>query len=138
MYLSKLPRNLTGNQGYKLCAEFDKIYFVRTATNYLVIMPLHIWHNVWSVVLKDNDTSKIPSEELRYIQHDLGNETVSSLYTTRSVTSKKLPNVYKSCPKMISVEKLNILTPLQKLPKNVAYSGKIIATAGFEMLPKVQ
>ena len=39
---------------------------------------------------------------------------------------------------MISVEKLNILTPLPKLPKNVAYSGKIIVTAGFEMLPKVQ
>ena len=34
-----------------------------------------------------------------------------------SVTSKKLPNVYKSCPKMISLGKLKILTPLQKLPK---------------------
>ena len=31
-----------------------------------------------------------------------------------SVTSKKLPNVYKSCPKMISLEKLKILTPLWK------------------------
>ena len=29
------------------------------------------------------------------------------------VTSKKLPNVYKSCPKMISLEKLKILTPLK-------------------------
>ena len=36
-----------------------------------------------------------------------------------SVTSKKLPNVYKSFPKMISLKKLKILTPLQKLPKNV-------------------
>ena len=35
-----------------------------------------------------------------------------------SVTSKRLPNVYKSCPKMISLEKLRILTSLQKLPKN--------------------
>ena len=35
------------------------------------------------------------------------------------MTSKKLPNVYKSCPNMISLEKLKILTPLQKLPKNV-------------------
>ena len=34
-----------------------------------------------------------------------------------SATSKKLPNVYKSCPKMILLEKLKILTPLQKLPK---------------------
>ena len=34
-----------------------------------------------------------------------------------SVTSKKLPNVYKSSPKMISQEKWKILTTLQKLPK---------------------
>ena len=34
-----------------------------------------------------------------------------------SVTSKKSPNVHKSCPKMISLEKLKILTSLQKLPK---------------------
>ena len=32
-----------------------------------------------------------------------------------SVTSKKSPNVYKSCPKMISLEKLKFLTLLQKL-----------------------
>ena len=31
---------------------------------------------------------------------------------------KKLPNVYKSCPKMISLQKLKLLPPLQKLPKN--------------------
>ena len=35
-----------------------------------------------------------------------------------SVTIKKLPNVYKSCQKIISLEKWQILTPLQKLPKN--------------------
>ena len=34
---------------------------------------------------------------------------------------------------MISLEKLNILTPLQKLPKNVRDLG-----TGFEKLPKVQ
>ena len=55
-----------------------------------------------------------------------------------SVTSKKLPNVYKNCPKMISLDKLNILTPLQKLPKNVGNLGKLIAAKGFEKLPKVQ
>ena len=42
-----------------------------------------------------------------------------------SVTRKKSPNVYKSCPKMISLEKLMIMTPLQKLPKNVGDFGKI-------------
>ena len=36
---------------------------------------------------------------------------------------------------MISLEKLKILIPLQKLPKNVADLGKLI---GFEKLHKVQ
>ena len=54
-----------------------------------------------------------------------------------SVTSKKSPNVYKSCPKMSSLEKLKILTPLQKLPKNVGDLGKLIVATGFEKLPKV-
>ena len=44
----------------------------------------------------------------------------------------------KSCPEIISLEKLKILTPLQKLPKNVGYLGKLIVAKGFEKLPKVQ
>ena len=55
-----------------------------------------------------------------------------------SVTSKNSPNVYKSCPKMISLEKFKILTPLQKLPKNVRDLGQLIVASGFEKLPKVQ
>ena len=39
---------------------------------------------------------------------------------------------------MISLEKLKILTPLQKMPKNVGDLGKLIMTKGFEKLPKVQ
>ena len=39
---------------------------------------------------------------------------------------------------MISLEKLKILTPLQKLPKNVGYLGKLIVAKGFEKLTKVQ
>ena len=54
-----------------------------------------------------------------------------------SVTRKKLPNVYKSCPNMISLEKCLILTPLQKLPKNVGDFGKVIVAKGFKNLPKV-
>ena len=53
-------------------------------------------------------------------------------------TSKKPPNIYKSCPKRISQEKLKILTPLQKLPKNVGDLCKLIVAKGFEKLPKVQ
>ena len=55
-----------------------------------------------------------------------------------SVTSKKSPNVIKSCPKMISLEKRKILTPLQNLPKNVSDLGKLIGAKGLEKLPKAQ
>ena len=39
---------------------------------------------------------------------------------------------------MISLDKLRILTPLQKLLKNVEDLGKIIVTKFFKKLPKVQ
>ena len=39
---------------------------------------------------------------------------------------------------MISLEKLNLLTPLQNLPKNVGDLGKLIVAKGFKKLPKVQ
>ena len=39
---------------------------------------------------------------------------------------------------MILLEKLQILTPLQKLRKNVGDLGKVIIDRGFEKLPKVQ
>ena len=39
---------------------------------------------------------------------------------------------------MISLEKCQILTPLQKLPKNVGYLGKLIAAKGFKKLPRVK
>ena len=39
---------------------------------------------------------------------------------------------------MISQEKLYILTPLQKLPKNEGNLGKLIVAKGFKKLPKVQ
>ena len=55
-----------------------------------------------------------------------------------SVTRKKSPNVYKSGPKMISLEKLQILSPLQKMPKNEGDLSKRIVATHFEKLPKVQ
>ena len=57
---------------------------------------------------------------------------------TLSVTRKKLLNVYKSGPKMISLEKLEILTSLQKVPKNVGDLGKLLVVKGYKKLPKVQ
>ena len=53
-----------------------------------------------------------------------------------SVTRKKSPNVYKSCPKMISLEKLKILTPFRKLPKNVGDLGKLFLPKALKSCPK--
>ena len=39
---------------------------------------------------------------------------------------------------MISLEKWQILTSIQKLPKNVGDLGKLIVTKGFKNFPKVQ
>ena len=39
---------------------------------------------------------------------------------------------------MISLEKLKIITPLQKLPKNVGDLGKLIVAKGFKNLPEDQ
>ena len=39
---------------------------------------------------------------------------------------------------MIPLEKLKILTPLQKLSKNVGDLGKLIVAKGFKKFPKVQ
>ena len=54
------------------------------------------------------------------------------------MTRKKSPNVNKSCPKIISLEKLSILKPLQKLPKNFKDLGNLIFAKGFINLPKVK
>ena len=51
---------------------------------------------------------------------------------------RKSPNVYKSCPKMNSLEKGMILTPIQKLSKNVRDLGKLIVAKCLKKLPKVQ
>ena len=50
---------------------------------------------------------------------------------------KNSPNVYNSCPKMISLEKWDFDT-YTKLPKNVGDLGKSIAAKGLKKLPKVQ
>ena len=54
------------------------------------------------------------------------------------VTRKKLPNIHKSCPKMIPLQIWYILTTLQKLPKNMGDLGKLIVAKGLKKLAKVQ
>ena len=39
---------------------------------------------------------------------------------------------------MISLDKMIVLTPLQKIPKNVGDLGKLNVAKGFKKLPKVQ
>ena len=53
-------------------------------------------------------------------------DTYPNLPPVWPVASKKSPNVNKNYSKMISLEKLKILTPLQKLPQNVGDLGKLI------------
>ena len=61
------------------------------------------------------------------------------MYFIISVTIQKSPNIYKSCPKLIPLEKLKILTSFQKLPCGMwADLGKLIIAKAFEKLPKVQ
>ena len=60
------------------------------------------------------------------------------MFNVTSVTRRKSPNVYKSCPKMISLEKWKILTPLQNLHRNVVDLGILIAAKVLKKLPKVQ
>ena len=60
------------------------------------------------------------------------------LLAPRQCDQQKAAKCLKSCPKMISQEKFKILTPSQKLPKNVGDLGKLIVAKGFEKLPKVK
>ena len=59
-------------------------------------------------------------------------------FFSTSETRKKSPIVYKSCPKVISLEKGYILAPLQKLPKNLEDLDKLFVVEGFKFLPKVE
>ena len=60
------------------------------------------------------------------------------MYVGNSVTSKKLPNVYKKLPKNDFTNKMEDFDNFKKLPKNVGNLKKIIVATGFEKLPKVQ
>ena len=63
--------------------------------------------------------------------------TVKSLF--RAVWPVKSRHMcIKVAQKMISLEKLKILTPLQELPKNVGDFGTFIVAKDFKKLPKVQ
>ena len=55
-----------------------------------------------------------------------------------SVWPEKIANSIKKVPKNYIIEKWYILTPLQKLPKNVGDLRKLIVAKGFKHLPKFQ
>ena len=55
-----------------------------------------------------------------------------------SVTSKKLPNVYKSCSKFFSQVKIKDFDTFTKMPKNVRNLGKLIVAKCIKKFPKVQ
>ena len=66
------------------------------------------------------------------------NDSSTSDVMEAKCDQKKSPNVYKSCPKMISNVKIKILSPIQKMPNNVRGLGKLIVAKGFKKLPNVQ
>ena len=61
-----------------------------------------------------------------------------SLSLSLSREQRDQKKIAKCCPKIISLEKLKILTPSQKLPKNVVDLGKLLVAKGFKKLPIVQ
>ena len=69
--------------------------------------------------------------------HPSGFYAVANAHGNNSVTRKNRQMFIKVI-KMIPLEKLKILTPLQNFPKNVGDLGKIIVAKSFEKLPKVQ
>ena len=50
----------------------------------------------------------------------------SRWWASSAVWPEKIAKSLQKLPKMISLEKLQILTPLQKMPKNVEDLGKLI------------
>ena len=65
-----------------------------------------------------------------------GLEAIAVPTALQAVWPEKNCQISKKLPKMISLEKWMILTPLQKLPKNGEDWGKLIVATGFERLPK--
>ena len=101
----------------------------------------HITINNQIFVCIKNNLAYFPFMHCPLVGNQKARWSIGSKFSRRlrtSVTSKKSPNVYKSCPKLIALEQGKIMTPLQKLQKNVGDLGKRILATGFEKLPKVQ
>ena len=64
--------------------------------------------------------------------------TVVGHYLPTSVTSEKLPNVYKSCPIMIPLEIKKDFDTFTKICINCGRFGQNNCCTGFEKLPNVQ
>ena len=83
-------------------------------------------------------------KKLSHFQHErafyvsIDDQIITSMSTTGSVTRKKSPNVYKSCPKMIFTIKIKDFDTFTELSKNVGVWAKLIVAKGFKNLPKVQ
>ena len=68
---------------------------------------------------------KNQSKLISFLHQHLYIKWVMRVEVVEQWAQKKSPNVYKNCPKMISLEKLKILTPLQKFFRNVRDLGKL-------------
>ena len=101
-------------------------------------------HHIFNLSLFSLSLSLSPTETIKqtftiYLAHPFNIFLSLSLtHTPNQCDQIKLPNVYKSYPKMISLEKWQILASSSKLPKNVRDLGKLIVAKGYKALPKVQ
>ena len=121
-----LPKSKLKRQNNFLLFRPDRFRFSDHRRKFLVL-------NRPSKFKSRNETEKITVQML--LRKKVGNVYGSGggilMLKWRSVTSKKLPNVHKSCPK-------RFWHFYKKMPKNVGNLGKLIVVTGFEKLPKVQ
>ena len=78
---------------------------------------LLVWIQLMLKLSGSDDTKFNAPLKANYLQRKLHWKCFTWLSYLNSVTSKKSPNVYKSCPKRTSLVKWKILTTLQQLPK---------------------
>ena len=119
---------------------YTKIYFdQRIVLSLLSKVEVYFWSLILILKGKRNQLAlvwhkfclKPKRKKMRLIQGSIffnypieSHPTPLHLLVLSSVTSKKPPNVHKSCPKVILLVKLKILRNLQKLPKMCWHFGQ--------------
>ena len=107
---------------FEMNKQFQSILLHKTSTVFTFFLQVQASEQTFELILGKSRFSPKMLNNIDLRSHDRANKSAvlcSPIFFLKhpymlmiSVTSKKLPNVYKSCPKMTSLEKLKILTPL--------------------------